>query len=115
MSPTVLADVDPFDPIAQEEVFGPILIVHKFSTEDEAVKIANSTCYGLGGYIQTNDLKRAHRVAAALKTGFVHLNGSRNIPSHAPFGGLGMSGFGKEGGRPGLDEFVRLKTVSLSQ
>lgn len=115
VSPTVLADVDPYDEIAQEEIFGPILIVHKFSTEDEAVRIANSSCYGLGGYIQTNDLKRAHRVAAALKTGFVHLNGSRNIPSHAPFGGLGMSGYGKEGGRPGLDEFVRLKTVSLSR
>jgi aldehyde dehydrogenase (NAD+) len=115
VSPTIFADVDPKSEIAQQEVFGPILVIQKFSTEEEAIEIANSTQYGLGGYIQTNDLKRAHRVAAALKTGFVHLNGSRNIPAHAPFGGLGLSGFGKEGGRPGLDEFIRLKTVSLSQ
>ena len=115
VSPTIFADVDPKSEIAQQEVFGPVLVIQKFSTEEEAIEIANSTQYGLGGYIQTNDLKRAHRVAAALKTGFVHLNGSRNIPAHAPFGGLGLSGFGKEGGRPGLDEFIRLKTVSLSQ
>ena len=115
VSPTIFADVDPKSEIAQQEVFGPVLVIQKFSTEEEAIEIANSTQYGLGGYIQTNDLKRAHRVATALKTGFVHLNGSRNIPAHAPFGGLGLSGFGKEGGRPGLDEFIRLKTVSLSQ
>ncbi|QQD17305.1 aldehyde dehydrogenase [Spongiibacter nanhainus] len=115
VSPTIFADVDPYSEIAQQEVFGPVLVIQKFSSEEEAITIANATQYGLGGYIQTNDLKRAHRVAAALKTGFVHINGSRNIPSHAPFGGLGLSGFGKEGGRPGLDEFVRLKTVSLSQ
>lgn len=115
VSPTIFADVDPNSEIAQQEVFGPVLVIQKFSTEEEAIEIANSTQYGLGGYIQTNNLKRAHRVAAALKTGFVHLNGSRNIPAHAPFGGLGLSGFGKEGGRPGLDEFIRLKTVSLSQ
>jgi aldehyde dehydrogenase (NAD+) len=58
---------------------------------------------------------RAHRVAAALKTGYVHLNGARNIPAHAPFGGVGLSGFGKEGGRPGLDEFLRTKTIALSK
>ncbi len=115
LSPTVFADVDPHSEIAQQEVFGPVLVIQKFSTEEEVIDIANSTQYGLGGYIQTNDLKRAHRVAAALRTGFVHINGSRNIPAHAPFGGLGLSGFGKEGGRPGLDEFVRLKTVSLAQ
>ena len=115
VSPTIFAAVDPKSEIAQQEVFGPVLVIQKFSTEEEAIEIANSTQYGLGGYIQTNDLKRAHRVATALKTGFVHLNGSRNIPAHAPFGGLGLSGFGKEGGRPGLDEFIRLKTVSLSQ
>lgn len=115
VSPTIFADVDPQSEIAQQEVFGPVLVIQKFSTEDEVIEIANSTQYGLGGYIQTNDLKRAHRVAAAMTTGSVHINGSRNIPAHAPFGGLGLSGFGKEGGRPGLDEFIRLKTVSLAQ
>tara|TARA_R110000772_G_scaffold226474_1_gene337177 strand:+ start:62916 stop:64379 length:1464 start_codon:yes stop_codon:yes gene_type:complete len=115
VSPTIFADVDPQSEIAQQEVFGPVLVIQKFSTEEEVIEIANSTQYGLGGYIQTNDLKRAHRVAAAMTTGSVHINGSRNIPAHAPFGGLGLSGFGKEGGRPGLDEFIRLKTVSLAQ
>lgn len=114
MAPTVFADVDPQSEIAQQEVFGPVLVIHKFKTEEQAIEIANSTEYGLGGYIRTMDVKRAHRVAAELKTGFVHINGSRNIPACAPFGGLGLSGYGKEGGRPGLDEFVFLKSVSLA-
>mgnify|MGYP000710592322 CR=1 FL=1 len=114
IKPTIFTDVDPQSEIAQNEVFGPVLVIHKFSTEEEAIEIANSTHYGLGGYIRTKDVKRAHRVAAALKTGFVHINGSRNIPACAPFGGLGLSGFGKEGGRAGLDEFVFLKSVSLA-
>lgn len=115
VKPTVFADVDPASDIARNEVFGPVLVIHHFKTEEEAIAIANSTAYGLGGYIQTNNLKRAHRVASEMKTGFVHLNGSRNIPAAAPFGGLGISGYGKEGGRPGLDEFIRLKTISLSK
>ncbi|HEX8602384.1 MAG TPA: aldehyde dehydrogenase family protein [Pseudoduganella sp.] len=115
IAPTVFADVDPASEIGRNEVFGPVLVIHKFKDEAEAIAIANATDYGLGGYIQTNDLKRAHRVAAALKTGYVHLNGARNIPAHAPFGGVGLSGYGKEGGRPGLDEFLRIKTVALSK
>ncbi|WP_221410307.1 aldehyde dehydrogenase family protein [Paraburkholderia dinghuensis] len=113
VAPTVIADVDPSSEIARNEVFGPVLVIHRFRTEEEAIAIANSTNYGLGGYLQTNDLKRAQRVATALKTGYVHINGSRNIPAWAPFGGVGLSGYGKEGGRPGLDEFIRLKTVSI--
>lgn len=115
IAPTVFADVDPASEIGRTEVFGPVLVIHKFKDEADAIAIANATDYGLGGYIQTNDLKRAHRVAAALKTGYVHLNGARNIPAHAPFGGVGLSGFGKEGGRPGLDEFLRIKTVALAK
>jgi aldehyde dehydrogenase (NAD+) len=115
IAPTVFADVSQSSEIATVEVFGPVLGIHRFSTEQQAIDLANATDYGLGGYIQTNDLKRAHRVAAELKTGFVHLNGSRNIPAWAPFGGVGLSGYGKEGGRPGLDEFIRLKTISLSR
>ena len=114
IAPTVFADVDPDSEIAQHEVFGPVLVIQKFKTEEEAIALANATEYGLGGYICTQDVKRAHRVASALKTGFVHVNGSRNIPAWAPFGGLGLSGYGKEGGRPGLDEFVFLKTISLA-
>jgi aldehyde dehydrogenase (NAD+) len=114
VAPTVFADVDPTSEIARQEVFGPVLVIHRFSTEEQAIAIANSTMYGLGGYIQTNDLARANRVAAELKTGNVHINGGRNIAAWAPFGGVGISGFGKEGGRPGLDEFIRGKTVTIS-
>lgn len=113
LRPTILADVDPGSEIAQQEVFGPVLVIQRFKDESEAIALANSTGYGLGGYIQTHDLGRANRLAAALKTGYVHINGTRNIPACAPFGGIGLSGYGKEGGRPGLDEFVRLKTVSM--
>lgn len=113
LRPTVFADVDPASEIAQQEVFGPVLVIQRFKTEEEAITLANSTGYGLGGYIQTHDLGRANRLAAALKTGYVHINGTRNIPACAPFGGIGLSGYGKEGGRPGLDEFIRLKTVSM--
>lgn len=115
LAPTVFADVDPASEIATTEVFGPVLIIQKFKDEAEAIALANGTDYGLGGYIQTNDLKRAHRVAAALTTGYVHLNGARNIPPNAPFGGIGLSGYGKEGGRPGLDEFLRTKTIALAK
>jgi aldehyde dehydrogenase (NAD+) len=113
LRPTVFADVDPASEIAQQEVFGPVVVIQRFKDEAEAIALANSTGYGLGGYIQTNDLGRANRLAAALKTGYVHINGTRNIPACAPFGGIGLSGYGKEGGRPGLDEFIRLKTVSM--
>lgn len=115
LSPAVFEVDDLNSELAQQEVFGPVLVIHKFKTEAEAIAIANGTNYGLGGYIQTNDLKRAHRVAAELQTGYVHLNGSRNIPACAPFGGLGVSGFGKEGGRQGIEEFVFYKTISLTQ
>jgi aldehyde dehydrogenase (NAD+) len=111
--PTVFADVDPNSEIALQEVFGPVLIIQRFKDEAHAIELANSTGYGLGGYIQTNDLGRANRLASAIKTGYVHINGTRNIPACAPFGGIGLSGYGKEGGRPGLDEFIRLKTVSM--
>jgi len=111
--PSVFADVDASSEIAQQEVFGPVLVIQRFKDEAEAIALANATGYGLGGYIQTHDLGRANRLAAALKTGYVHINGTRNIPACAPFGGLGLSGYGKEGGRPGLDEFIRLKTVSM--
>ena len=112
MQPTVFGNVDPKSHIAQNEVFGPVLVIHKFSTEAEAIAIANGTQYSLGAYIQTNDHKRANRLAAAIKAGSVHINGTRNIPAWAPFGGYGLSGYGKEGGRQGIEEFVRYKSVS---
>ncbi|OBI21186.1 aldehyde dehydrogenase [Mycobacterium sp. E2497] len=114
LQPTVFADVDPLSELAQREVFGPVLSIIPFDNEDEAIDIANSTPYGLSGYVFTNDLKRAHRVAEALETGEVLINGAMNLAVHRPFGGFGISGMGKEGGRQGLDEFLRTKSVSIA-
>ncbi|WP_425295027.1 aldehyde dehydrogenase family protein [Mycolicibacterium vanbaalenii] len=113
-APTVFADVDPKAELAQKEVFGPVLSIIPFDDEQEAVEIANGTPYGLSGYIYTNDLRRAHRVAEDLETGEVLINGAVNLGVTRPFGGIGVSGMGKEGGREGLYEFVRIKTVSMT-
>lgn len=112
--PTVVADADPQSEIAQVEIFGPVLVVMKFQDEDEAVEIANSTEYGLAAYIQSTNVKRIHRLAERLKAGGVYVNGATQINPHTPFGGLGLSGFGKEGGRAGIDEFLRYKTVAIA-
>ena len=114
IEPTVFADVDPGSELAQNEVFGPVLAITPFDTDDEAVAIANSTPYGLSAYVQTNDLRRAHRIAEELVTGEVLVNGAANLAVHRPFGGLGLSGFGKEGGRAGLEEFLRTKAVGIA-
>ena len=113
IEPTVFADVDPASQLAQQEVFGPVLAITPFRTEDEAVEMANSTPYGLSAYIQTTDLRRAHRVADKLVTGEVLVNGAVNLGVHRPFGGVGLSGFGKEGGRAGLEEFLQVKSVAM--
>lgn len=115
IEPTVFADVDPHDPLAQNEIFGPVLTVHSFNTEEEAITIANAPPYGLGGYLHTSDVKRAQRVASALNTGNVYINTARTLAAQMPFGGFGISGFGKEGGRLGLEEFLRYKSVGLSR
>ena len=113
VEPTVIVDADPRHEIAQTEVFGPVLLIFRFSTEDEAVELANSTPYGLGANIQSTNLTRVHRLAERLKAGGVYVNGARQNLPYTPFGGLGISGYGKEGGRAGIDEFLRYKTVSI--
>jgi aldehyde dehydrogenase (NAD+) len=100
--------------LAQTEVFGPVLAITRFSTDEEAVAIANSTQYGLSSYIQTNDITRAHRIAAELEAGEVLINGAPNLAVDRPFGALGISGVGKEGGRAGFEEFLRIKSVAIS-
>ena len=110
---TIIADVDPESEIAQVEVFGPVLVVMKFHSEEEAVRLANNTKYGLAAHVESNDLKRCHVVADKLKTGSVFINGGQMIRPHNPFGGLGISGNGKEGGRAGIDEFLRYKAVVI--
>ena len=114
VQPTVFADVDPQSELAQQEVFGPVLAMTSFATDEEAVAIANATPYGLSGYIQTKDLQRAHRVAEAMVTGEVLINGAANLSVHRPFGGFGISGIGKEGGRAGIEEFLRVKSVAIA-
>jgi aldehyde dehydrogenase (NAD+) len=114
IEPTIITDIVPDSEIAQIEIFGPVLLVQKFSTEEEAIALANATKYGLAAYIQSSDVKRVHRIAERLNAGGVYINGAMQIHPHTPFGGLGVSGYGKEGGRAGIDEFVRYKTVGIA-
>lgn len=114
LEPTVFADVDPSSDLAQNEVFGPVLAISKFSSDEEAIEIANNTRYGLSGYVQTKSLSRALRAAEELVTGEVLVNGAPNLTAQRPFGGLGLSGFGKEGGRHGIEEFLRVKSVAIA-
>ena len=108
---TVFVDVDPRSSLVQEEIFGPVLCVQPFETEAEAVELANSTKYGLTNYIQTQDPRRIRRLVGELRSGTIGVNSGFCLHPTAPFGGVGVSGFGYEGGKAGLDEFVRYKTV----
>lgn len=114
IEPTVFADVDPQSELAQQEVFGPVLAIIPFTTDEEAIEIANCTRYGLSSYVWTRDLRRAHRFIEELVAGEVLVNGARNLAVNRPFGGLGLSGFGKEGGRQGIEEFLRIKGVGIA-
>jgi aldehyde dehydrogenase (NAD+) len=113
IEPTIITDADPDHEISQVEIFGPAIVVMKFDDEDEAVAIANNTEYGLASYIQSNDLQRVHRIAERLHAGGIYINGGFAMRPYAPFGGVGISGFGKEGGKAGIDEFLHYKTVSI--
>ncbi|MBL7500941.1 aldehyde dehydrogenase [Frankia sp. CNm7] len=113
LEPTVFADVGPHTELGQVEVFGPVLSMMPFSTEEEAIEIANCTRYGLSSYVQTRDVRRAHRVAERLTAGATMINGAPNLMVNRPFGGQGYSGYGKEGGPDGLAEFQRTKTIAM--
>jgi aldehyde dehydrogenase (NAD+) len=115
VSPTLIVDADPYSRIAQTEIFGPVLAVMKFRDEAEGVTLANATEYGLAAFVQTNDLNIAQRMVRRLHTGTVYINQATPATLAAsPFGGVGLSGFGREGGRAGLDEFIRHKAVAMS-
>ena len=109
--PTVFADVTPGMRIAREEIFGPVLSIPPFDTEEEAIALANDTPYGLGNYVQTADPGRAVRVARALRSGMVHVNGA-GIGYDIPFGGYRQSGNGREGARWGVEDFLEIKVVA---
>jgi acyl-CoA reductase-like NAD-dependent aldehyde dehydrogenase len=100
--------------IARDEIFGPVLSIIRVRDEDEAVRVANDTPYGLAAWLFTNDLTRAHRLSASLDAGVVHVNGFMGLPTGAPFGGNKQSGIGRIGGRAGLHEFLRPKNVYIS-
>ena len=110
VKPTVFADVNNNMDIARTEIFGPVLSVIPFETEDEAIEIANDTDYGLTNYIQTQDKEKVQRVARKLRSGMVDVNGA-GIAVDAPFGGYKHSGIGREAGKEGLIEFLEVKSV----
>ena len=112
---TILADVANSSHIAQNEVFGPVLAVTPFDTEDEAIELANSTEYGLGAYVHTQNLRRAHHVTAQLQAGMIHVNGAGEaMQPNCPFGGWKKSGHGRLGGIEGLNEFMQPKNIWMS-
>jgi acyl-CoA reductase-like NAD-dependent aldehyde dehydrogenase len=112
---TLLADVDNASAAAQREIFGPVLTVTPFDSEEEAIALANGTDYGLGAYVHTQDLRRAHRVANAMQAGMVQVNASgEGMQPFAPFGGMKHSGFGRLGGEQGLLEFLQPRNVWMN-
>jgi len=110
VKPTVFANVKNDMTIAREEVFGPVLVLIPYETEEEAIALANDTEYGLSGYVQSGDVKHAVAVASKLRTGMVHINGA-GVDFGAPFGGYKKSGNGREWGVEGLEEFLEVKAV----
>ena len=113
VEPTIFVDVDNAMEIAQEEVFGPVLSIIPFETEEEAVQIGNETQYGLASGIWTTNLSRALRMSRAITSGMVWVNTYRAIAAQAPFGGFKNSGFGRERGEIALDEFTTTKNVMI--
>ena len=110
VKPTVFSDVNNNMTIAREEIFGPVLSIIPYDDDDDAIRIANETPYGLSGYVSSSNIERARRVARRLRTGMVHINGAP-LDSMAPFGGYKQSGNGREWGPHGIDEYLEVKSV----
>jgi aldehyde dehydrogenase (NAD+) len=114
VAPTVFGNVDHHSDLARNEVFGPVLAMLRFSTEEEVIAKANDSGFGLAAYVHTRDAQRTHRVAGALEAGTVTANGFPTMAPNTPFGGYKQSGFGREGGRAGIEEFVRRKSIYIA-
>jgi len=112
VQPTVFGKVDPHSTIAQEEIFGPVLAILTYQDEDDAVRIANDTVYGLAGGVWSRDEARAQRVARRIRAGQIDINGGP-FNMNAPFGGFKQSGHGREAGVFGLEEFLEYKSLQL--
>ncbi len=110
VKPTVFSNVNNDMTIAREEIFGPVLSIIPYDDDDDAIRIANATPYGLSGYVSSSNIERARRVASRLRTGMVHINGAP-ADLMAPFGGFKQSGNGREWGPHGIDEFLEVKSV----
>ncbi len=114
LEPTVFADVAPTMRIFQEEVFGPFTSVTPFATEEEALALANNSPFGLAAAIRTNDIARAHRVAAAIECGIVWINDHHRLDPASPWGGVKMSGIGREGGTESFDAHFDVKSIMVN-
>lgn len=112
--PTVLADVPDDARLLEEEIFGPVAPIKGFKTDDEAIAAANQTEYGLVAYVFTQDINRAFKVIEGLETGMIGLNQGIVSNAGAPFGGVKQSGYGREGGPEGLEEYLETKYVALN-
>jgi acyl-CoA reductase-like NAD-dependent aldehyde dehydrogenase len=114
LRPTVIAGLPAESRVIQEEIFGPVLTVQSFVDEDEAVALANGTPYGLAAGLQTENLARAHRVAARLQAGIVWVNDWAMLDPAVPFGGVKQSGFGREYGPEALASYTTTKSIVIS-
>ncbi|KAM0258948.1 hypothetical protein ACHAQJ_003604 [Trichoderma viride] len=114
IAPTVFTDVNPSMRIYKEEIFGPVVVILRFKTEEEALELANNSVYGLGAAVFTTDLERAHRVAAEIESGMVWVNSSQDCDPRVPFGGVKQSGIGRELGEAGLEAYSQTKAVHVN-
>lgn len=114
IAPTIFSDVKDNMRIYREEVFGPFVVISSFKTEDEAIRRANDTTYGLGAALFTQDITKAHRVARLIEAGMVWINSSNDSDVRVPFGGVKQSGIGRELGEAGLEAYTNKKVCSLN-
>ena len=114
IAPTVFTNVSTSSTIWREEIFGPVVVIKSFKDENEAVRLANDSTYGLGAAVFTTDLERAHRVAAEVEAGMIWINSSQDCDPRVPFGGVKQSGIGRELGEAGLEAYSQIKAVHVN-
>jgi betaine-aldehyde dehydrogenase len=114
LEPTIFTDTTPQMRIVREEIFGPVLVVQRFSTEAQAIALANDTPFGLAGAVFTQDAARAHRVVRALRAGITWINTYHPTYNEAPWGGYKQSGIGRELGTYGFDEYTEVKQINVN-